>query len=95
MEIKQTTMTSNETYNGWANYETWNASLWISNEEFLYNTAKACVTYCDSNETPYDKFVRCMMDGTIGKFLQKTGDNVAWNDPAINYDEMNEMMAEL
>ena len=87
-------MTS-ETYNGWANYETWNASLWIGNDEFLYNTAKACVTYCDSNETPHDKFVRSMMDGTIGKFLQKTGDDVAWNDPAIDYDEMNEMMKEL
>jgi hypothetical protein len=36
-----------------------------------------------------------MMDGTIGKFLQKTGDGVKWNDPLINYDEMNEMMEEL
>ena len=51
--------------NGWANYETWNASLWIGNEEFLYNTAKACVTYCGENETPWDKFVLCMMDGQI------------------------------
>ena len=33
--------------NGWANYETWNASLWIGNDEFLYNTAKACVEFCD------------------------------------------------
>jgi|TARA_B100000900_G_scaffold245015_1_gene208348 hypothetical protein len=87
-------MTS-QTYNGWANYETWNASLWIGNEEFLYNTAKACVTYCGENETPWDKFVRCMMDGQIGSFLSKTGDGVAWNDSAINADEMNEMMTEL
>ena len=84
-----------ETYNGWQNWETWSASLWISNDEFLYNTAKACVTYCDANETPYDKFERCMMTGTIGKFLRKNGDGLAWNDPAINRDEMNEMMAEL
>ena len=46
--------------NGWANYETWNASLWIGNDEFLYNTAKACVTYREGLETPWDKFVRCM-----------------------------------
>jgi hypothetical protein len=36
-----------------------------------------------------------MMTGTIGKFLRKNGDGLAWNDPAINRDEMNEMMAEL
>ena len=39
-----TCSTQTETYNGWANYETWNAALWIGNDEFLYNTAKACVT---------------------------------------------------
>ena len=80
------------TYNGWANYETWNASLWIQNDEFLYNTAKACVTYRSGLETPWEKFQRCMMDGQIGRHLCKTGDGVAWNDPAIDADEMNEML---
>jgi hypothetical protein len=84
-----------DTYNGWANYETWNASLWIQNDEFLYNTAKACVIYREGLETPWDKFVRCMMEGQIGSFLGKTGDGVAWNDPAIDADEMNEMLWEL
>ena len=83
------------TYNGWANYETWNAALWIGNDEFLYNTAKACVTYREGLETPWDKFVRCMMDGQIGRHLCKTGDGVAWNDPNIDADEMNEMLWEL
>lgn len=81
--------------NGWANYETWNASLWIGNDEFLYNTAKACVTYCGDDETPWDKFVRCMCAGDIGRYLKHTGDGVAWNDPKIDADEMNEMLAEL
>ena len=84
-----------DTYNGWANYETWNASLWINNDEFLYNTAKACVDFCDDNETPWDKFQRCMMEGQIGKFLGKTGDGVAWNDPAIDAAEMNDCLYEL
>ena len=81
--------------NGWANYETWNASLWINNDEFLYNTAKACVIYREGLETLWVKFVRYMMEGEIGKFLGQTGDGVKWNDPAIDADEMNEMLWEL
>ena len=43
--------------NGWANYETWNAALWIGNDEFLYNTAKACVLYREVGiETAWEKF---------------------------------------
>ncbi len=87
------TSSMTETYNGWANYETWNAALWIGNDEFLYNTAKACVIYREGLETPWDKFVRCMMEGEIGKFLGATGDGVAWNDPEIDADEMNEMLS--
>ena len=33
--------------------------------------------------------------GTDWYFLGKTGDGVAWNDPAIDADEMNEMLWEL
>lgn len=82
------------TYNGHANYETWNASLWIGNDEFLYATARACVMYAE-NETPWTKFVRCMTEGQIGRFIGETGDGVRWDDPAINADKMNEMMAEM
>ena len=38
-------LATDNTYNGWANYETWNAALWIGNDEFLYNTARACVEF--------------------------------------------------
>ena len=37
------------------------------------------------------KFVRCMNNSE--RFA--TADGVKWNDPVINYDEMNEMMEEL
>ena len=36
-----------------------------------------------------------MMEGQIGKFLGKTGDGVAWNDPAIDAAEMNDCLYEL
>ena len=87
-----TAATQNETHNGWANYETWNAALWINNDEFLYNTAKACVRFAEPNESPYSKFVRCMTDGMIGRHLVSTGDDVAWADPAIDRVEMDGMM---
>ena len=83
------------TYNGYKNYETWNVSLWIGNDEFLYQTAKACVIYCKSPDTPWSKFVRCMMNGTIGRHLLQTGDGVSWDNPKIDVNKMNEMMREL
>ena len=83
------------TSNGWGNYQTWNAALWIGSDEFLYNTAKACITYCDHNQSPWQKFVRCMTDGQIGRHLETTGDGVRWDDPSIDADAMNEMLLEL
>ena len=81
--------------NGYANYETWNAALWIGNDEFLYNTALACVEFCANWETPWEKFQRCMMEGQIGRHLGATGDGVASNDPAINQCEMGALFEEL
>ena len=85
---------STETYDGFANYETLNASLWISKDEFLYNTARACVQFAEG-ETPWSKFVRCMTEGQIGRFLGATGDGVKWDDPAIDSAAMNRWIVEL
>ena len=85
------TATRTETYNGWTNYETWNVALWIQNDEFLYNTAKACVTYCAENETPYEKFIRCMLNCDYNI----TPDGVKWDSAKINDISINEMMEDL
>jgi hypothetical protein len=83
------------TYNGWKNWETWNLTFWILENKFLYETARACVLYCGENETPWDKFVRCMMEGEIGHYLGKTGDGVSWNDPKVSTQEMNTFLYDL
>ena len=80
-----------QTYNGWANYQTWNVALWVQNDQFLYNTALACVKYKEENELPYDKFIRCMLN--IEDYT--TGDNIRWDSEEINRDEINSMMLEL
>ena len=85
----------NVSHNGYATYETWNVALWVLNDEFLYNTAKACVEFCGANETPWVKFVRCMTKGQIGRMLGFTPDGVAWDSAEIDSRQMEQLMADL
>ena len=75
------TIETDKTYNGWVDYETWNAALWIGNDEGLYNFARNCRDY-----TEFMDFMR-----EIGS--DKTPDGVKWADADLT--EMNEMMEEL
>ena len=77
-------MTDN-TYNGWTNYETWNVSLWIGNDEGLYEMARDC------HRHGYEAFAESMKE--IGSY--ETPDGVSWTDSGLDMDELNEMMAEL
>lgn len=74
------------TYNGWANYETWNVALYIGNDEGLYHLAR------DYRHHGYEEFAR-MMKEDFGSY--ETPDGVAWTDSALDMDELNEMMEEL
>ena len=69
------------TYNGWTDYETWNAALWIGVDEGFYNLARDC--------RDYNQFLDFMRE--IGS--DKTPDGVRWDDADL--DEMNEMMEDL
>ena len=68
------------TYNGWTNYETWNAALWIQNTEAYYEVALGVSDYAG--------FLREI-------HTPCTGDGVKWDDPMIDREEMDEMIDEL
>mgnify|MGYP003112255138 FL=1 len=78
-----TPMAQDSTFNGWANYETWNAALWIGNDEGLYHLARRCYDW--------QHVVRTLSD--LG--ITHTGDGVAYDDPNLDEAELDEMVDEL
>ena len=70
-----------KTYQGWANYETWNVSLWISNSERLYQLSLTC--------NSYEEFKCKLGVPDINTF--ETPDGVDFDDPSLNIAELDEL----
>ena len=79
--------------NGWANYETWNASLWIGNDESMYRLAVSYVEQARrfGQKVRYDNLIPALEVN----FGQMTPDGTRWMDGRIDTDEMDEMLEEL
>ena len=74
-----------ETYNGWANYATWNIALWIGNDEGLYHFAK------DYGKQGYTALAEALREcGTI-----ETPDHVSYSDRSLDTDELDDLLKEL
>ncbi len=73
-----------DTYQGWANYETWNVALWIQNSEKLYKIAKQFDNYKD--------FINLGMAWTE---VQVTGDDISFTNKLLNIEELDNMIKEL
>jgi len=71
------------TFNGWANYETWNVALWLGNDENLYEVAQR-----------YDSYDR-LIPRLEYQFGQMTPDGVRWMDGKIDTAELDEMLSDL
>ena len=64
-------------YNGWANYKTWNVSLWIQNDEGLYEVSQNCDSYEE------------LLDVLYSHGSKETPDGVKWDDPDVNIIQLN------
>jgi len=80
-------MSADGTYNGYANYQTWNVCLWISNDEMLYSLANQCNSY-----SHFKILMREIFNEDSLRF--ETPDGVAWSDSAVNLAELQEFWQE-
>jgi len=80
-------MSPDGTYNGYANYQTWNVCLWISNDESLNEFAGVCQDYNDFK-------ARLREVDACSAIAYETPDSVSWNDSAVNLAEMKEYWEE-
>lgn len=76
-------------YNGWKNRETWNVSLWISNDYGLYTAAVEFMKEYKGRR-PYKDFI-----DYLGLTDEKNPDNIKWISNKLGYRELNNFMNEL
>jgi len=75
-------------YNGWTNWETWNAALWVLNTEEICTIASG---YARNTDNPtWDDFIRYE-----GFESFTTPDGVAFADPKLDTDELDELIQEI
>jgi hypothetical protein len=74
------------TFNGWANWETWNVALWIGNDEFIYRHARR------NKNLGYKKWAARYRDET-GEF--STPDGAQWLSSEVDLDALDDVLAEL
>lgn len=71
-------------YNGWANYETWNVSLWILNDYNLYSQV------LNLRPNSYRNFIK-----SLGLEKDRTPDGVAYISDRLSYNELDNAIKEL
>ena len=89
---------SDNDYNGWANYETWNVTLWIDNDEGMYGFVRdGLEELLDSHDNDWQSIseveIRELVRDAFGS--NKTPDGVSLMDPVLDWSEISDMLLEL
>ena len=66
------------TYQGWANYETWNVALYLQNDYALYNLCKEFKNYAD-----FERYVE------MSYMREETPDGVRYDSAFLNHLELD------
>lgn len=77
-------------YNGWYNYQTWNVSLWLNNEEAWYQSMRFFML--ENPEGTYSDLIDVLQSEQI--IEQVTPDGVSWTDPTLDREALDEMLKE-
>ena len=82
---------SDNTYNGWTNWETWNVLLWLDNEQNLYN-AKESFIRRNEHKQNFEILVKSFLTDIFpnGTPDMKTAEEME----AVNYEEIAETWQE-
>ena len=83
MQALTSMVTETETFNGWANWATWNVALWLQNDYVLYSVARR-----------YDSYDH-LIPRLESEFGQMTPDGARWMYPTIDTAALDEMLADL
>ena len=70
---------ASKTYNGHRNWKFWNVSLWIANDEGLYNTARTCKAVGKTSARAAELFIEAMTEA--GR--SKTPDGAPYSKSAV------------
>jgi len=79
---------SDEKYNGWTNWETWNTHLWITDDEISYNAVCGIVKNADNKEDAARELEKYVPNSVIVIFT----DNISWHK--VNWEEIAEALLE-
>jgi hypothetical protein len=89
---------SDNDYNGWANYETWNVNLWIQNDEGLYNFILDGITgLLDDHDNDWQNISETELKELVHDAFggHKTPDGVSLMHREIDWSEISDALLEM